>query len=54
MSTNWEYVDTVNGYDIYWSAWRCVAVCEGARPCDAAVEFSSEYEDEVYEWCEEN
>ena len=49
-----NYVDTVNNYDIYWSNWRCVAVEEGRRPCDSSVEFSSEYEDEVYLWCEEN
>lgn len=55
MRREWyNFENTVNGYDVYDTSLGYVAIPEGFRPCDSAIEFASEDIAEVYEWCEEN
>lgn len=55
MYREWyNFENTVNGYDVYDTSLGYVAIVEGRRPCDSAIEFASEDIAEVYEWCEEN
>lgn len=47
MSTNWNYVCTINDYDIYWNDTVYIAVKAGQEPSEGSADYSSECEEGV-------